>query len=108
MSRIEKYRIGCECRQREMWNDDDIARYLGISPDKAAKLHDLANKAYKVRGYGDIDKDCFIEFMESVKAQKESLRLQDEANAATIVYSRKGYSQTWITSLFAQAISILK
>lgn len=108
MSRIENYRVGRQCRQREMWNDDDIAEYLGISTKKATVLHDLANKSYNVPGYGDIDKDCFIEFMESVETQKESQRLQDEANAANIVYAQKGYSQNWITSLIAQAISILK
>lgn len=108
MSRIENYRIGRECRQREMWNDADIAEYLGISSEKATVLHDLANKAYNVTGYGDINKDCFIEFMKSVEAQRESQRLQDEANAATILYAQKGYSQNWITSLIAQAISLLR
>ena len=108
MSRIEYYRVGMECRQREMWDSSDIVEYLGISPKKAARLHDLANQAYKVQGYGEIEKEDFIEFIKAVESQKESQRLQDEANAATIVYAQKGYSQNWITSLIAQAISILE
>lgn len=108
MSKFENYRVGLECRQREMWDDNDIAEYLGISPEKAAKLHYLANQVYKVPGYGDIEKNVFLEFMEAVESQKESRRLQDEANAATIVYAQKGYSQNWITALIAHAISILK
>lgn len=107
MSRIEKYRDGSGVHQREMWDDKDIAEYCGISLDKAKRLHDIANKACGVVGYGEITKDDFIEFYEQVESAKESQRLADEANAASILYAQKNYSFGQFSFFVSQAISLL-
>ncbi len=107
MSRIEKYRNGSGMHQREMWNEEDIAEYCGISLKKAKKLHEIANKACGVIGYGDIEKDDFIEFYKQVESEKESQRLTDEANAASILYAQKNYSFGQISFFISQAISLL-
>lgn len=108
MSRIEYYRAGGKCRQREMWDRDDIAEHLGISKEKADQLHMIANKAKGVDGYGDINKDDFIEFLEELEALKESQRLQDEANAATIISASKNFNLSLGSQLIYQALSLLK
>ena len=108
MSRIEYYRVGHECRQREMWDTDDIAEHLGISVEKADKLHMIANKAKGVTGYGDINKNDFIEFLDELDAFKESQRLQDEANAATIISASKNFNLSLGSQLICQALSLLK
>lgn len=107
MSRIEKYRDGTGVHQREMWNKNDIAEYCGISLKKADKLHMIANKACGVVGYGDIEKEDFIEFYEQVEAAKESQRLIDEANAASILFAQKNYFFGQVSFFISQAISLL-
>lgn len=108
MSIIESYRVGDEVRQREMWDTHDIAEYCDISFDKADKLHQLANSAFGVKGYGDIKKEDFLEFIEMVEAEKQSRRLADEANAATILYTQKGFNFNRLSFWISQAISLLK
>lgn len=108
MSRIEKYRNGNRILAREMWDRYDIAEYCGISEDNALKLLIIANRACGGAGYADIAKDTFVDFMNEVDAKRESSRLQDEANAASIVDAKKNRSQNWITSFIAQAIALIK
>lgn len=107
MSRIVKYRDGTGVHQREMWDKRDIAEYCGISLKKADKLHMIANKVCGVVGYGDIQKEDFIEFYEQVESAKESQRLADEANAASILYTQKNYSFGQFSFFISQAISLL-
>lgn len=107
MSRIEKYRDGTGVNERELWDKDDIAEYCGISLEKADNLHMIANRACGVVGYGDIEKEVFIEFYEQVKDAKESQRLADEANAASILYAQRNYSFSQISFFISQAISLL-
>ncbi len=104
MSEIVRYRNG---RVIEYWDDPDIAEYLNIPRHKAARIHDLANKEYGVVGYGPIDKEDFLEFMGNVQAAKESQRLQDEANAAQIVYAQKNYGLNRFSLFVTQAIAFL-
>lgn len=108
MSRIENYRVGNECRQREMWDSSDIAEHCGITWEKADKLHMIANKACGVVGYGDIPKECFLEFIDEVEAAKERMRLQNEANAATIISASSNFRLSLGSQLIGQALSLLK
>lgn len=108
MSRIEYYRVGTERRQREMWDESDIAEYCGISIEKADKLHMLANKECGVAGYGDINKEDFLYFLESVERLRESQRLQDEANASAILSAGKNFNLNLGSQLIYQALSLLK
>lgn len=108
MSRTENYRVGKTIRTREMWDTQDIANYLHITFEKANKIHEIANKVCNITGYGDIQKEDFLECLEAVEAHKESIRLQNEANAATIVYASKNHSQNWVIALLAQVSALLK
>ena len=108
MSRIENYRVGNECHQREMWDSSDIAEHCGIPFDKAYKLHMIANNACGVVGYGDIRKEDFLEFLDEVEAAKERVRLQDEANAATIISASSNFKLGLGSQLIGQALSLLK
>lgn len=108
MSRIEYYRIGNNRCQREMWNKSDIAEYCRISIEKADKLHMLANKECGIVGYGDINKEDFLEFLDSVETLRESQRLQDEANASTILSAGKNFNLSLGSQLLYQALSLLK
>ncbi len=108
MSRIENYRVGNECYQREMWDSSDIAEHCGITYEKADKLHMIANKACGVVGYGDIRKEDFLEFIDEVEAAEERMRLQDEANAATIISASSNFRLSLGSQLIVQALSLLK
>lgn len=107
MSYIENYRDGDVCRQREMWNSEDIAEYCGIRLEKAEMVISVANQACGGVGYADIPKNDFIEFYKEVERNLESLRLQDETNAASIVYAQKNYSLNLRLPLINQALSLL-
>lgn len=108
MSRIENCRIGNECHQREMWDSYDIAEHCGIPVEKADKLHMIANKAFGVVGYGDIRKEDFLEFLDEIEAAKERIRLQDEANADTIISASSNFRLSLGSQLIGQALSLLK
>lgn len=101
---MRKLRTGTP--QPELWSTKDIARYCGISYEKADKLHMIANKACNVVGYGDIRKDVFLEFLDEVKAERESRRLQDEANAAQIIYAQRNHNLNWLSNII-QAVGLL-
>ncbi len=105
MSEIVKFRDGTVI---EYWETADIAEYLDIPKHKAKRLHELANKEYKVVGYGPIDKEDFLEFISKIEEANESQRLQDEANAAQIVYSQKGYSLNRFSFFVTEALSLLR
>lgn len=107
MSRIENYRDGKDCRQREMWDYEDIAEYGKIPDEKAQQLIVLANKYCGNIGYADIRKEDFIEFISIVQAECDSRRLQDQANEVTIEYAKKNYTQGWLTSVISSAIALL-
>lgn len=107
MSRIENYRDGDECRQREMWDTEDIADYCNIDFDSAGSLLVIANKACGLKGYGDIPKEKFLKFYDEVERERESRRLQDEANAATIIFAEKNYKLSFGSTLINQALSFL-
>ena len=108
MSSIEYYREDGKLCQREIWDSHDIAEHLGISYEKADRLHMIANKAKGVIGYGDISKDDFIEFLEELDSYDESKRLQDEANAAVIIKAKKNFNLSLGSQLIYQALSLLK
>lgn len=108
MSRIENYRVGNECCQREVWDSSDIAEHCCIPFDKADKLHMIANKACGVVGYGDIRKEDFLEFLDEVEAAKERKMLQSEANAATIISASSNFRISLGSQLIGQALSLLK
>ena len=68
----------------------------------------LANKECGVIGYGDINKEDFLDFLESVEALRESQRLHDEANASTILSAGKNFNLSLGSQLIYQALSLLK
>lgn len=89
-----------------MWDPKDIAEYCGISIDEARDIIVVANNATGGIGYDNIEKEKFMKFWEAVQAEKESRRLQDEANAAQILFSQKNHNQGWI-SIALQALGLL-
>ncbi len=93
--------------KREMWDRDDISEYCNIDIESAGDLLVLANKAFGFVGYGDIPKDKFIQFYEEVELERESRRLQNEANAATIIFAQKNYKLSLGSTLINQALSLL-
>lgn len=107
MSYIQNLREGDKVISREMWNTDDIARYCNLDYDDARELHDMANRECGVVGYGDIPKKKFLRFLAQVEDAKESQRLQDEANAATIVYAQKNFRLSRISLWVSQAVALL-
>lgn len=107
MSYIEYSRRGDDVFSREMWDTNDIAEYCNLSFEKADKLHMLANRACDVVGYGDISKEDFLGFLSQVEAAKESQRLQDEANAASVMYAQKSYRLNLTSLWISQAIALL-
>ena len=107
MSYIENIRVGDKIISREMWDTDDIAEYCNLDDDDAEELHTLANAECGIVGYGDIPKKKFLRFLDLVHEAEESRRLQDEANAATIVYAQKNYNLSRVSFWVTQAIALL-
>ena len=108
MSYIEKYRVGDKICEREMWETSDIADYCHLEDEMADHLHILANKAWGIIGYGDIEKWKFMMFINQIEKSADSQRLQDEANAASILYAQKNFSFSQFSFWVSQAISFLK
>lgn len=107
MSRIELLRGRNGVIKREMWDTDDIAEFCNVEFEKAGKLLVIANKAFGNIGYADIRKDEFLEFYAEVERERKSRRLQDDANAATIEYTKKSYKLNFGSILINQALSLL-
>lgn len=107
MSRIEFSRGRDGVIKREMWDTEDIASYCNIDFDTAGKLLVVANKAFGYKGYGDILKEDFLKFYAEIERKRESRRLQDEANAATILFAEKNYKFNFGSTLINQALSLL-
>ena len=104
MSNIVNFRNGASV---EYWDTNDIADYCNLPFKKADRLHMLANKEYNVKGYGDIEKDDFLEFLAKIEAAKESQRLADESNAANIIYAQKNFRLSQFSLFVSQALSLL-
>lgn len=107
MSYIELSRGRDGIIRREMWNADDIADYCNIDFESAGKLLVIANKACEFVGYGDIPKTDFMKFYDEVERERNSRRLQDEANAASILYAQKNFRFNIGSTLIGQALSLL-
>ncbi|MBD5360682.1 MAG: hypothetical protein HDR87_08250 [Bacteroides sp.] len=107
MSYIENLRVGDKIISREMWDTNDIAEYCNLDDDDAEQLHILANSECGIVGYGDIPKTKFLRFLNMVREAEESRQLQDEANAATIVYAQKNYNLSRFSFWVTQAIALL-
>lgn len=107
MSRIELLRGRDGIIKREMWDTEDIANYCNIDFESAGKLLVIANKACGYKGYGDIHKVDFLRFYDEIERERESRRLQDEANAATILFAEKNYRLNFGSTMINQALSLL-
>ena len=96
-----------KCHYREMWDEDDIALLCHISEQKAFKVLCLINKHYGFQGYAPIQKELFLEFYADVQAEKERIRLQNVANAATALYAQKSYHQGLFSNILTQVMTLL-
>lgn len=49
----------------------------------------------------------FLRFYDEIERERESRRLQDEANAATILFAEKNYRLNFGSNMINQALSLL-